>query len=285
MAKTEKENSNKPAKTVKPSENILDRKLISEKDIAMDFAINVQRKFSSMIKSIVLFGSQAKDTATSSSDIDIIIIIDDASIRWDAELVAWYREELSKMISSQNYSSELHINTVRLTTWWQDLLYGDPVVINILRYGEVMLDSGGFFQPLKVLLLDGKIKSTPEAVHVALQRAPTHLLRSRLSEMNAIEGVYWAMVDSAQAALMTAGKLPPSPEHIPKMLNETFAESGMLKPGYVKSIKELYALHKAITYGEVKNIRGDEIDRWQDVAEKFMLEMTSIIDKILDSKK
>src|SRR3989344_2690788 len=204
MAKKEKENSNKPAKTVKPSENILDRKLISEKDIAMDFAINVQRKFSSMIKSIVLFGSQAKDTATSSSDIDIIIIIDDASIRWDAELVAWYREELSKMISSQNYSSELHINTVRLTTWWQDLLYGDPVVINILRYGEVMLDSGGFFQPLKVLLLDGKIKSTPEAVHVALQRAPTHLLRSRLSEMNAIEGVYWAMVDSAQAALMTA---------------------------------------------------------------------------------
>jgi len=36
-----------------------------------------------------------------------------------------------------------------LTTWWEDLLRGDPVVLNVLRHGEAMLDYAGFFNPLK----------------------------------------------------------------------------------------------------------------------------------------
>ncbi len=146
----------------------------TEKDVAVDFAVKVHKKFDRLIKASILFGSQAKNTATASSDIDIILIVDDAAINWDMELVAWYREELAKIIAENEYRRELHINTVKLTTWWQDMLYGDPVVINIIRYGEALIDSGGFFNPLKALLIQGKIRSTPEAVYVALQRAPTH---------------------------------------------------------------------------------------------------------------
>src|SRR3989344_1304466 len=207
----------------------------TEKDVAMDFALKVQKKFDSLVKSIILFGSQAKNKTTIGSDIDIIVVIDDASIKWDLELVAWYREELGKIISGDTYGKELHINTVRLTTWWYDLLQGDPVIINILRYGESLIDVGGFFNPLKSLLLDGKIHSTPEAVYAALQRAPMHLARSKAAEMSAIEGVYWTIVDSAQAALMMAGKSPPSPEHIPSMLKETFVNPGLLKSSYVEA--------------------------------------------------
>ena len=200
---------------------------MSEKDIAMDFAMKVQKKFDRLVKASVLFGSQttAMDNAVEGSDIDIILIVDDAAVDWDLELVAWYREELGKLVSLQDYGRELHINTVRLVTWWEDMMHGDPVVINILRYGEALIDYGGFFNPLKALLLKGKIKSTPEAVYSALQRAPWHIARSKGAQMGAIEGVYWAMIDSAHAALMTAGKLPPSPEHVPDMLRETFVVS------------------------------------------------------------
>ncbi len=260
---------------------------VTEKEVAMDFAIKANRKFDRIIKASILFGSQAteKNTATEGSDIDIVLIIDDAAIEWDLELVSWYREELSKLIASQNYPYELHINTIKLTTWWEDLLHGDPVVINILRYGEGLLDIGGFFNPLKALLLKGKIKSTPEAVHAALQRAPWHIARSRNAEMGAIEGAYWAMVDSAQAALMTAGKIPPSPEHIPELLKETFVDTGMLKSAYIKSMEDLYILHKGIAHGQVKNVKGAEIDEWQALSEKFLSEMTRIIDLLLESKK
>jgi predicted nucleotidyltransferase/uncharacterized protein (UPF0332 family) len=260
-------------------------KLTSERDIAYDFATKVHEKFDKLVKASILFGSQAKNTATATSDIDLILIIDDASINWDIELVAWYREELGKLVSSLRYGKELHINSIKLTTWWNDLMQGDPVIINIIRYGEVLIDSGGFFNPFKALLAQGQIHSTPEAVYTALQRAPTHLARSKFSQMSAIEGVYWCMIDSAQAALMTSGKLPPSPEHVPAMLKENFVDKGMLKIEAVKDMRDIYVLHKAIAHGEVKSVKGIEIDAWQQKAEKFMLEMTRIIDLLLTNKK
>ena len=200
------------------------------------------------------------------------------------ELIAWYREELGKLIAGKDYGKELHINTIKLTTWWQDLIHGDPVVLNILRYGEALIDLGGFFTPLKFLLEKGKIRSTPEAAFVALQRAPTHLVRSKIAEMGAIEGIYWTMVDSAQAALIVAGKMPPSPEQIGEMLKEAFVDTGMVSTGYVRAFNDLFAMHKNISHGKVSEVKGSEIDRWQEIAEKFMSEMTGLINKMIEKK-
>jgi uncharacterized protein (UPF0332 family)/predicted nucleotidyltransferase len=260
-------------------------KLVTERDVATDFAVKVHRKFDRLIKASILFGSQAKNLAVPGSDIDIILIVDDAAISWDMELIAWYREELAKIVAESQYRKELHINTVKLTTWWQDLLYGDPVVINIIRYGEALIDVGGFFNPLKALLIQGKIRSTPEAVYAALSRAPSHLARSRASEMGAIEGVYWAMIDAAQALLITAGKVSPSPEHIPQMLKQTFVDVGLLDQQYVISIKDLYNLHKGIAHGSITNIKGVDVDMWQEKAEKFLQEASSLILKMIQNPK
>lgn len=257
----------------------------SQRDIAVDFATAIHKRFDNLIKATILFGSQAKGTATASSDIDLIIIVDDASVNWDLELVAWYREELGKLVSQKRYAEELHINTIKLTTWWQDLMSGDPVVLNILRYGEALIDIGGFFKPLKALFVQGKINSTPEAVYAALQRAPAHLSRSKFSELNSVEGIYWTMVDSAQAALMTAGQLPPSPEHIPLLLKETFVDKKLLKMELVTWYHYIHALHKGIVHGRITQVKGSEIDLWQERAEIFMKKMTDIIDAIIESNK
>ena len=257
----------------------------NEKDVAMEFAMQVHKKFDKLVKASILFGSQTKHSATVGSDIDIVLIVYDASINWDMELIAWYREELAKLIAANKYNNDLHINTVKLTTWWQDLLYGDPVIINILRYGEPLIDSGGFFLPIKALLAQGKIRSTPEAVYASLQRAPMHLARSKSAEIGAIEGIYWSMIDSAQAALITAGKVPPSPEHIPLLLKDAFVDRGMLDINSVRGLRDLYLLHKSVMHGEIKNVKGTEIDIWQEKAEKFITDMTNIIAKILESEK
>ena len=263
------------------------KKIVKEKDVAMDLAQRVHEKFDRLVRASILFGSQAKGEAKSNSDIDIIFIIDDASIEWDLELISWYREELGKIITkkAKQHNRDFHVNTVKLTTWWQDLIHGDPVIINILRFGDALVDSGGFFIPMKSLLLQGKIRSTPEAAYAALQRAPGHLARSKLAEASSIEGVYWTMVDSAHAALITAGKLPPSPEHMPQMLKEAFVDAGMLKMNYVSAFRDIYTLHKSISHGEVFDIKGVDIDNWQKLAEEFLTEMTRIIDSIIGTRK
>jgi predicted nucleotidyltransferase/uncharacterized protein (UPF0332 family) len=269
---------------IKEEVELIKKEVMTEKDIAMDFALQVVKKFDRLIKASVLFGSQTKDSATAESDIDIILIVDDASVNWDMELVAWYREELAKIISASRYAKDLHVNTIKLSTWWQDMIYGEPVVINIIRYGEALIDIGGFFNPLKSLLLQGKIRSTPEAVYSSLQRAPNHLARSKLSVLSAIEGVYWTMVDASQAVLMTAGKMPPSPEHIPLMLKTTFVDKGMMDIIEVKMMKDIYLLHKSINHGDVTTIKGTDIDMWQDKAEKYLQKVTSMIAKMIENR-
>jgi hypothetical protein len=69
------------------------------------------------------------------------------------------------------------------------------------------------------------------------------------------------------------------------MLKENFVDKGMLKIEAVKDMRDIYVLHKAIAHGEVKSVKGIEIDAWQQKAEKFMLEMTRIIDLLLTNKK
>ncbi|MDP3991913.1 MAG: nucleotidyltransferase domain-containing protein [Nanoarchaeota archaeon] len=281
MKKKRMKRKSRSAKTKFPR-NFPTLQLKKESDIAMDFATKSYGKFDKLVKSIILFGSTAKQTTVSGSDIDIIILLDDVSVDWDEELIAWYREELEKLIKANPYQNSLHINTVKLSTWWEDLMRGDPVVLNILRYGEAMVDFAGFFNPLKSLLLRGKIKSTPEAIYSALQRAPLHIIRSKVAELNAIEGLYWAMVDSAHAALIAANIPPASPEHVAVDLKTTFVDSGKLNMRYVVWYRDLLMLHKKIVHGEIKSLRGVEIDGWQDRAEEFLETMANLVKDLIE---
>jgi predicted nucleotidyltransferase len=253
----------------------------TNRDIAMDFAEKVYKKFDALVKAVILFGSSAKDTIVAGSDIDIVIVVDDATFKFDEKFIMWYREELGKVIQGNPYNKELHINTVKLTTWWEDLLKGDPTVLNIIRYGESLIDIGGFFSPLKMLLLDGKIRPSPEAIYVMLHRIPGHILRSRMSEMSAIEGCYWAYVECSQSLLIALHVLPPSPEHIPALLQEHLVAKGLLKKNFIEEYKQVYDLHKRIIHGEIKNIDGRMIDDFQEKAEAYFKETVRVLNTLL----
>ena len=257
-------------------------KLKNERDIAMDFAEKVYEKFDKLVKSIILFGSATKQKQVVGSDIDIIIVVDDAIVNFDDKLISWYREELGKLIQSNPYNQDLHINTIKLTAWWEDLQRGDPVVINIVRYGESLIDFGGFFDPFKVLLQEGKIKTTRESIYTTLNRVPGHIVNSKLAELSAIEGCYWAMVEASQALLMSINVLPPSPEHITILLKENFVNKKLMNMKYVRELDNLYQLHKQIIHGEVKNIDGGVIDGYQKKADEFFKIVLKLIREIFD---
>jgi len=271
----------KGPKKIKVVKDFPTLKFKTEQEIAMDFATKVYQKFNKIVKSVVLFGSSPKKKSSAGSDIDIIIIIDDASIAWDNDLISWYRVELEKLTKSNPYKKDLHINTIKLTTWFQDLMRGDPIVVNIIRDGESLIDFGGFFEPLKYLLATGKIKSTPEAIYSLLQRAPQHISRSKVSELNSIEGLFWSMVDSAQAALIAANSFPSSPEDVPVRLKEIFVDKGKLKMKYAVWYRDLFLLHKKISHGEITDLKGVEIDEWQERAEEFLHVMAKLVNSLI----
>jgi predicted nucleotidyltransferase/uncharacterized protein (UPF0332 family) len=259
-------------------------KITGERDIASDFAIKVYDKFDQIIKAIVLFGSSAKKISTEDSDIDVIIIIDDVAVNWDEELIAWYREELGKIIQANVYSKILHVNTVKLSTWWDDMMRGDPVVINILRHGDPLVDIGGFFAPLKRLLKDGKIKSTPESIYTLLQRAPSHMVRAKQSLLAVVDGLYWTMVDAAHAALIAAEIMPSSPEEIPRVLDENFVKTKRMHKKFVHFYIEVHDVAKQIVHGVKTTVKGHVIDDFFLKADAFLGEMARLVDKLIDEK-
>jgi predicted nucleotidyltransferase/uncharacterized protein (UPF0332 family) len=257
-------------------------KIVGEREIAMDFAMKTYEKFDQMIKSVVLFGSSAKKLAVPGSDIDVIIIIDDVSVRWDEELIAWYREELGKIIVANPYRKSLHVNTVKLSTWWDDMMKGDPVVINVLRHGDALIDFGGFFNPLRVLLRDGKIRSTPESIYTLLQRAPGHMVRARQSMLATLDGLYWTMVDAAHAALISAGVQPASPEQVGESLSMHFVKKDMMKKKYVKYYEEVHSVAKNIAHGKVFRVKGKNLDEWFEMTDDFLGEMARLVDVCIE---
>lgn len=259
-------------------------KIVIERDIAMDFATKVYQKFDKLIKSVIYFGSSAKKVSTSDSDIDLIILTDDVSVKWDSELIAWYREELGKIVQLNPYRKSLHINTVKLSTWWEDMLRGDPIIINVIRFGESLIDYGAFFEPLKVLLQEGKIKPTPESIFTLLQRTPEHMARTRMSMLGALDGLYWAMVDSSHAALIAAKVMPPSPEHIPSILQEQFVDNKMLKSRYVDDFKQVYSIAKEVVHGKRTSITGKEIDELTEKTNNFVEVMAKLVDDLISVK-
>ena len=254
-------------------------------DIAYDFAISAYKQFKEVIKTIVLFGSVVKQVQKKDSDIDVIIIVDDCTIDWDDELISWYREELAKLTAKQQYGKRLHVNTVTLSTFWDQVRTGDPVIINVLRYGESLIDFGGFFEPLKVLLAKGKIKATPESIYTVLKRAPDHIARAKFSLLSGMEAIYWSMVDSAHAALMAFGEIPPSPEHIPELLTVNFVKTKNLDKKYVDWYHEMYDLAREVTHGTRTSIDPYEYVKQEKRAEEFLKVMLKLTDDLLKREK
>ncbi len=260
------------------------KKLLTENDIALDLATEMYKKFSDIIKAIAMFGSTTKGTQTKKSDIDIIVIVDDCTVNWDQELIGWYREELARIVKKHPYGNKFHINTITLSVFWDEVRRGEPLVVNIIRFGHPLVDAGNFFDPLKVLLAKGKITPSPEAVFITAQRAFEHQANAKQNMLVAFENYYWSMVEAAQAALMALNILPPSPEEIPHHLQQLVKQK-KLKKQYLTSFQQVEKVMQKIKRKEVVKITGQNLDECAHKAEQFVDTFQRLTKLLLENKR
>lgn len=244
-------------------------------DVAYSFSRDIYRELENFIKAIVLFGSSARKEGKS-NDIDILIIVDDTKVVWTQELVEAYRIISEKTV--QKNSLRLHITTLKFTSFWEYIRSGDPIGINMLRDGIALLDTG-FFDPLQILLMQGRIRPSTESIWNYFSMAPRTLLNSKWHLLQATVDLYWAVIDSAHAALMKVGEIPPSPEHVADILEKRFVKTGLLDRKYVITMRNFYHLSKMITHRELKEITGDQYDMYYKEASEFVEHMRIFIEK------
>ena len=183
---------------------------------------------------------------------------------------------VEKIISET--SEKLHITTLKFTSFWEYIRAGDPVGINILREGMALIDSG-FFEPMQQLLIQGKMRPSPEAVWVYFSRAPRTMHNSRWHLLQGTLDLYWAVIDSAHAALMKLGEIPPTPSHVSDLLYEKMVKKDLLEKKYSKMMDNFYKLAKRIGHQELTEIRGKDYDVYLKDAQEFVDRMKKFITK------
>jgi len=246
-------------------------------DTAYDFSKRVYKEFSKFIKAIVLFGSTARKRQESKGDIDILIIVDDVSIIIDQEFSQAYRIIVEKIIAAVN-PKKLHVTTLKFTSFWEYIRAGDPVAINILRDGVPIIDSG-FFEPLQILLYQGRIRPSPESMWNYFNKAPVTLHNSKWHIKQGVLDLYWAVIDAAHAALMKLNEVPPSPSHVADMLEQKMVKKGLLKAKYADIMRQFYHISRIILHGQIVEISGSQFDEYFKHAKDFVEEMQRFIEE------
>ncbi len=253
----------------------LERYHTQDVDNAHHFANELYRELGSFLRAAVVFGSATREIKKEAGDIDLLIVLDDVMMHMTPEVVEAYRVIVNRLIVK--ISTRLHITTLKFTAFWEFARNGDPVIINILRDGVALVDSG-FFDPLQVLLKRGRIRPTKESIWTYYARAPNTLYNSKGHILQATIDLYWAVIDSAHAALMKVGEIPPSPDHVADMMQRSLVRKKMLEASYVHTMRNFYTLMKKISHREIKEISGQRFDALFVTAEDFVKRMRRIID-------
>lgn len=246
-------------------------------EIARKFAKIMYKEFGKFLSAIVVFGSATKNNPSPKRDLDILIILDDIKIRFSEELIETYRILTERAIANVD-PKRLHVQSMRLTAFWEYARAGDPVAINILRTGIALVDTG-FFDPLQALLDQGRIRPSKESVWTYFTLAPASLHRADQHLLTAMVDLYWAAVDAAHAALMVVGEIPPSPDHVADMLESKLYAERHIRQRAAKTMRHLYTLFKKITYRDIKSVSGKDYDYYRKETHAFVDEMKTFIEQ------
>lgn len=242
-------------------------------DVALDFSKLVHKELGDLIRGVVLFGSATHKE--NPSDIDILLIIDDIHIAFTQELQSAYKVIVQNCVKAIDAS--LHITTLRFSNFWEYVRTGDPIVTTILRDGKALIDTG-FFSPLQLLLEQGRIRPSKEAIWAYYSKAPQTLLSSKWKVLQSVVDLYWAAIDAAHAALMYVGVTPQTPEHVPGLLKEHLSNKGLIDEVHSHTLEKLYYLQKDIYARRIEHMSGSRVDELYEQTKRLVSDMRKIIE-------
>ncbi|MCF7798841.1 nucleotidyltransferase domain-containing protein [Candidatus Woesearchaeota archaeon] len=248
----------------------------SEADVklAKELAHQLNKELDDLLKAVVVFGSVARGDTTKGSDIDVLLILNDLTVVLSGEVLQSIRVLIENVAGK--IASNFHITQMHLSNFWDYVRQGDPVIVNMLREGMPVYDAG-FFLPTQLLLDEGRIRPTKEAVWTYYDRAPKTLKNAEGHMLGALVDMYWACIDAAHAALMHVGVVPGAPSHVAELLNEHFVKKNLLDKSYINVLHQFYDLAKNIGHHQLVKMSGKDIDKYLVQARDFVKRMKFIL--------
>ncbi|MBS3151839.1 hypothetical protein J4230_00355 [Candidatus Woesearchaeota archaeon] len=244
------------------------------------------KKFDKYIVSYVAVGSLFRGDATS-NDIDVAVVIDDTDVKKMTRIEL--KDRLMAIIRGMGYDASqitgvkkaFHIQTYILTDFWDAIKDANPVIYTFLRDGVPIYDRG-VFMPWKLLLKMGRIRPSPEAIDFQMDMGEKLIQRTK-GKMIGIMGddLYYAILNPAQAALMLYGIAPPTPKETIELMEEIFVKKEkLLEKKYVDILSKIRKYYKDIEHGNIKEVKGKDIDELLTDAEDYIKRINKLFEQI-----
>lgn len=258
----------KPKKEEKlpgPSQEIFEK--------VVKFTNESRKHYGNVIKSVVIFGSAAKGTMVKGSDADIWVVLDDTATKGS--------EDLDK-VNSQLYLiahelKDLHVQTATLTEFWDWIKRGSPELVNYLRYGLVVYDTG-FIKPVQRMLQLGLIPPSEETISLKARSAEARYRKIKLDIKGMIFELRYTAMDIIQAVVMYFYKASPDYKAAPEYL-EKLVKDKKIEKIYVEKFKELDDLWKAIDHREIKEVKAEHLEKALTLSKELIDRLKKVLPK------
>ena len=252
-----------------------DREL-SKKEVmskTIKFTNFIRHQYGDVVKSVLIFGSAAKDSMKKSSDVDVWVILDDTATKSTNDF-----KKISMNIQLVAYElKDLHVQTTKLTEFWQWIKIGSPELVNFLRYSLPIYDTG-FIKPVKRMLELGLLPPSEETVKLKSKAASMRMKKIELDIKSLVFELRYAALDACQAVAMHCYKEQPDAKAVPSFLSKLVKEK-KLEKSYVNKFKKLNKLWKDIDHKKIKNIDGKYLDDALTLSKDIVSRMNKLLPK------
>jgi len=253
---------------------------------ASKFSDAVVKKYGPLVKCVVTWGSimRKEHTFKETSDIDCVVIVDDTH----GELTDIQRAKVDDEVHeiANKVDKRISVQPVWfLTEFWDMVRTQSPLAYSVLREGYALYDTG-FFIPLRKLYAQGKFPATIEAAYLKMEPVARRIQRVEMSKVHAVfDDLFYAMFESAQAVIMFLGHEPPGIRGSPDAVVKYLVAPGLLEEKYAKDMQKVVKFHKAVEHGEIKKIKGAELDRWISLSKRFVVRFNVLLKKLENDRK
>ena len=241
------------------------KKILIEKSIK--FMNEIRKKFGEIVKSVLIFGSIVRGDIKQTSDVDVWVILDDTALKTSIDFDRT-KEEI--LITAENLK-DLHVQTTNLTEFWQWVRMGSPELINFLRYGLILYDTG-FVKPIQRMLQLGMIPPSEEVIKLKQKASEIRFEKIKSDLKSIVFDLRYCASDAIQAVVMHYYKTQPDPKEIPKYLEKMISE-GKIEKEFLEKWKEIDKLWKDIDHQVVKEVSGEYLQKalslTQEIIERF----------------
>ena len=136
----------------------------------VEFTNRIRKLYGDLIKSVLIFGSFVRGDIKKTSDVDVWVILDDTATKSSEDL----EKVTSNLYLISQELKDLHIQVTPLTEFWSWIKKGSPELINFLRYGLPIYDSG-FVKPVQRMLQMGLLPPSEETVKLKARAAKARI--------------------------------------------------------------------------------------------------------------